>query len=79
MSELFLHIKSVLFDFNGILVKKDDYLVDDELRSMKNEFLSDMDMDHVITDKNNLQRDVQNVTNDLKTAIKKYKESKETV
>lgn len=79
MSEFLVHIKSVLFDFNGILVKKDDYLVDDELRSMKNDFLSDMEMDHVSTDKNNLHRDIRNVANDLKKSFKKYKEQKETV
>lgn len=79
MSELLVHIKSVLFDFNGILVKKNDYLVDDELRGMKDDFLSNMDMDHVSSDRNNLHRDVQNVTNDLKKALKKYKEQKEAV
>lgn len=79
MSYLLEHIKSVIFDFNGILVKKDDYLVDDELRGMKNDFLSDMDMDHVSTDKINLHKDVQNVTDDLKKALKKYKEQKEAV
>jgi len=73
MSELIVHIRSMIFDFNGILVKKNDYLVDDELRRMKNDFLSDMDMDHVATDKFNLHKDVQNVSNDLKRALKKYK------
>lgn len=77
MSELFLNIKAVIFDFNGILVKKDDYLVDNELREMKNDFLSDLTMDHVSTDRYNLHQDVQNVTGDLRKAIKKYKLHKE--
>lgn len=79
MSEFLMQIKSVFFDFNGILVKKDDYLVDNELRGMKDDFLSDMDMDHVVTDKNNLHQDVQNVAKDLKKAFKKYKDEKEAV
>lgn len=77
MAELFANIKAVLFDFNGILVKKDDYLVDNELRKMKNDFLSDLTMEHASSDRNNLHHDVENVTSDLRRAIKKYKLSKE--
>ena len=79
MSALLLHIKSVLFDFNGVLVKKDDYLVDDELRNLKIEFLSNMDMEHASADKINLHKDVQNISRDIKKVIKRYKSPKDKV
>jgi hypothetical protein len=77
MSEIVVHIKNILFNFNGILSRGSEHKIPEELEELHRRIYSDEGMSRPSDDKINLSLDSHNLREDFKKAVYSYKQEKD--